>query len=68
MTRFLKRVKRSDYRCTGCIFNKGVICLANESPIPFCGTYHIFTLVPRSPDGTRCRDLDGNLKIVGVDV
>ena len=27
-----------------------------------------FTLVPRPPDGTRCRDLDGNLKIVGVDV
>lgn len=27
-----------------------------------------FILVPRPPDGTRCRDLDGNLKIVGVDV
>ncbi len=68
MTRFLKRVKRDSYRCTGCIFNKGIICSAVGAPIPFCGTYHIFVLVPRPPDGTRCRDLDGNIKVVGVDV
>ena len=68
MTRFLKRVKRNNSRCTGCIFNKGTMCSAFESPIPFCGTYHIFTLVPRPPNGTRCRDLNENIKVVGRDV
>ena len=28
----------------------------------------VFIETPRPPDGTRCRDLDGNIKVVGVDV
>jgi len=36
--------------------------------VPFCGTDKIYILVPRPPDGTRCRDLEGNIKVVGRDV
>lgn len=70
MTRFLKRVpQKVNGTCGGCVF-------ANIQPtIWYYGCYFriycgdgILTLVPRPPDGTRCRDLEGNLKIVGVDV
>ena len=76
MTRFLKRVV-SDCFCTGCAFDishDGNSCLKHKIIYP--GTREvmcvdpdvIFLLVPRPPDGTRCRDLDGNIKVVGVDV
>jgi hypothetical protein len=66
MTRFLKSV-----------FSGG------ESSCPLCALYTIdclmanvlgcdenchFILGPRPPDGTRCRDLEGNVKVVGRDV
>ena len=65
MTRFLKREKwQIDTACTPCVFNKYTIC---PIPLEYCEEV-VFILAPRPPDGTRCRDLDGNLKIVGVDV
>jgi len=70
MTRFLKRAKPTSLLCGGCVFSnpENGVCFWRASPRA-CGCGKgIFTLVPRPPDGTRCRDLDGNLKIVGVDV
>lgn len=69
MTRFLKRAERKDRMCTGCVLYREFPenCLGSELNMP-CGTYSIFILVPRPPDGTRCRDLDGNIKVVGRDV
>ena len=78
MTRFLKRVPVIDGSgCNGCAFDihhNGNSCLKHKIVYP--GTREamcvdpdiIFILVPRPPDGTRCRDLDGNIKVVGVDV
>ena len=75
MTRFLKRVL-SNSECDGCAFmgQAGTYCLKHAIIFPF-GDHaacvqpdSIFLLVPRPPDGTRCRDLDGNIKVVGVDV
>ena len=67
MTRFLKREKRADRSCAGCMLYRDS-CWASELNMPFCGTYSIYILVPRPPDGTRCRDLAGKIKIVGMDV
>ena len=65
MTRFLKREKwKFDTGCSRCVFD-------NWPTSPLClGACRgmVFTLVPRPRDGTRCRDLDGNIKVVGVDV
>ncbi len=70
MTRFLKREKRDDRSCAGCILWRPFpqACWVSELNIPYCGNYSIYALVPRPPDGTRCRDLDGNIKVVGRDV
>ena len=77
-TRFLKRLKREnkaadDERlCQGCAMDirNGAACLMHIARplLPAgCGD-GIYILVPRPPDGTRCRDLAGKIKIVGVDV
>ena len=70
MTRFLKRAEPTSGLCGGCIFRnpKNVVCFWRDTHCD-CGCGDgIYTLVPRPPDGTRCRDLDGNIKVVGVDV
>ena len=75
MTRFLRRAKQEndDERlCQGCAMDirNGAACLMHiaRPQLPAgCGD-GIFTLVPRPPDGTRCRDLNGNIKVVGRDV
>ena len=74
-TRFLKREKEYDYivpLCRGCAMDirNGAACLMHIARplLPAgCGD-GIYILVPRPPDGTRCRYLDGNIKVVGVDV
>jgi hypothetical protein len=65
MTRFLKREKwQFETACNPCVFNKYTTCpISLEDCIE-----DVFILVPRPPDGTRCRDFDGNIKVVGVDV
>jgi hypothetical protein len=79
MTRFLKREKWlvenivfPDQPCQGCAMNinHGAGCLMHFiRPMRPAGCYlGIYILVPRPPDGTRCRDLDGNIKVVGRDV
>jgi len=75
MTRFLKRAKQENddgLLCQGCAMNiqNGAACLMHiaRPQLPAgCGG-GIYILVPRPPDGTRCRDLDGNIKVVGRDV
>ena len=67
---FLKKVKAPGLRCY--IENK-------HDEETWCRLFHehcngvncrnkIFLETPRPPDGTRCRDLDGNIKVVGRDV
>jgi len=69
MTRFLKRVERANNKCDGCIFRRpDPFGPCRAFNVPFCGTDKIYILVSRPPDGTRCRDLDGNIKVVGRDV
>lgn len=78
MTRFLKLIKHGDENsflggCLGCIFydrlaRNDTPCVALTLSIPFCGTHSIYIIVPRPPAGTRCRDLEGNIKVVGRDV
>ena len=70
MTRFLKRAGRVDRSCSGCVLYRDfpLSCLASELNMPYCGTYSIYVLVPSPPDGTRCRDLDGNIRVVGRDL
>ncbi len=65
MTRFLKREKwQIETACNPCVFNQYTTC-----PISLEDCREVvFILVPRPPDGTRCRDLDGNIKVVGRDV
>ena len=67
MTRFLKRGNRKPCLkpCGECVFT-GKECWKFMKSY-FCGDY-VFTIVPRPPDGTRCRDLDGNIKVVGRDI
>ena len=73
MTRFLKRAHEDGRMCGGCCFDNmrdengfcGWTYIANRKPR--CG-WGIFILVPRPPDGTRCRDLDGNIRVVGRDL
>jgi len=70
MTRFLKRAEPTHSLCGGCVFRnpENGVCFLRPYPRA-CGCGDgIFTLVPRPPDGTRCRDLDGNIKVVGRDV
>lgn len=69
MTRFLKLKERSHINCMGCVFLKfSHGCQAHRKlAFPFCGE-SIYISVPRPHDGTRCRDRDGNIKVVGVDV
>ena len=74
MTRFLKRAHEDGRMCGGCALRLGgrkYLCNSiwkGRDDYP-CGSGNdIFHLVPRPPDGTRCRDLDGNIKVVGVDV
>ncbi|MFA5377397.1 MAG: hypothetical protein WC455_16720 [Dehalococcoidia bacterium] len=73
MTRFLKRVP-SGNGCGGCALWNDQTCLKHYIT-PLIDIHNtcvapnsIFTLVPRPPDGTRCRDLDGNIKVVRRDV
>ena len=70
MTRFLKRAERTNNKCDGCIFRRPPYSFGpcRAFKVPFCGTDKIYILVPRPPDGTRCRDLDGNIKVVRRDV
>ena len=73
--RFLKRAKQEnddELLCWGCAMNiqNGTACLihiARPNTPAGCGD-GIFLLVPRPPDGTRCRDLEGNIKVVRRDV
>ena len=69
MTRFLKRAEPTSCLCGGCTFNGSPGCVFTEITRrpALCGD-QIYILVPRPPDGTRCRDLDGNIKVVGRDV
>ena len=75
MTRFLKRAASPERECPcgGCVFwvnEINFLCVAVElqrGVHPDC-SQGVFVETPRPPDGTRCRDFDGNLKIVGVDV
>ena len=66
MTRFLKRAESTDGHCGGCVFDTRCLSVTRGKS-PRCGR-DTFILVPRPPDGTRCRDLDGKIKIVGKDV
>jgi hypothetical protein len=73
MTRFLKRVSQSNLLgCFGCDMYKGMDCLlhaksSHKKPVGCREDSFILTIVPRPPVGTRCRDLDGNIKVVGRD-
>lgn len=66
MTRFLKRENgpHETIRCLGCVFFPKFLCWRHKVK---CGD-GIYILAPRPSDGTRCRDLDGNIKVVGRDV
>lgn len=74
MTRFLKRVPQSNLLgCFGCDMSRGMDCLLhvnniNKKPVGCNESSFILKLVSRPPDGTRCRDLDGNTRVVGVDI
>ena len=66
MTRFLKSVWfGSVASCNLCDLYE-IDCMTINSP--GCDDGCHFVLVPRPPDGTRCRDLNGNIKVVGRDV
>ena len=66
MTRFLKSVwSGSEAPCNLCDL-RAIDCLMTNAP--GCDDGCHFLIVPRPPDGTRCRDLDGNIKVVGGDV
>lgn len=79
MTRFLKRnpcVIGFEWRCDGCAFDihhNSRSCLKHKIIYPgpretMCiDPDVVFVLVPRPPDGTHCRDLEGNIKVVGRD-
>ena len=74
MTRFLKRAYRASVPCQGCALHIGrgnFLCdkLQDHQTRLACGNgWFNLILVPRPPDGTRCRDLKGNIKVVGRDV
>lgn len=66
MIRFLKRSWPEHGCCDGCALATTVhpgLCYYQNHPTQ--RRVGIFTLVPRPPDGTRCLDLDGNIKVVG---
>ena len=67
MTVFLKLVKQYGLYCNA---SEKIKCrlFHNRGCLRVDCSRGVFIEVPRPPDGTRCRDLDGNLKIVGVDV
>ena len=69
MTRFLKREKwQFETACNPCVFKSGPFKYTTCSISLADCREDVFIFVARPPDGTRCRDLDGNIKVVGRDV